>query len=244
VLVRLVCRISPAYPPIYAVQPHEDTQADQCTVGATSVPQTPIASSSSLIPPRTPTLYKSPSKKDLQKQEKLFKRVSELELKLASAKKELGIALASPKAPPVPPIPANLPSPPASSNFFSENETSPHNHAVPSALNSSSKIVKKRKAIVENDEEFKPIATDSEISHESERESKKSKPSAPKKVKKTASSRLLRKKSTTTTKEEVVIMVPDGVNVPPIPSIPKGVEGKKAAVRNDDGYGGFGDEMF
>ena len=218
--------------------------ADLYFEAATSTPETPTASNASLVPPRTPTLYKSPSKKDLHKQQKLIKRVSELELKLASARKELGHVLASPTAPPVPAIPANLPSPPTSSHVFSENETSPQSHAsVPSNTNSSTKILKKRKAVADNDEEFKPIATDSEISHDSERETKRSKQTPPKKLRKTPSSRVLKKKSTVV-REEVVTMVPDGVNVPPLPSIPKGVEGKKAAVRNDDGYGGFGDEMF
>ena len=232
---------------LHAVPPCEGSQADEYIIAPTSTPETPTASTSSLAPPKTPTLYKSPSKKDLHKQQKLIKRVSELELKLASARKELGLVLASPGAPPVPPIPANLPSPPTSTHFFSENETSPRGHArTPSSnLNPSSKIIKKRKATIGNDEEFKSIATDSEMSHDSERETKRSKQTPPKKLKKSPSSRVLKKKSTvTTTKEEVVTMVPDGVNVPPIPSMPKGVEGKKAAVRNDDGYGGFGDEMF
>jgi hypothetical protein len=114
---------------------------------------------------------------------------------------------------------------------------------LPSDLKSSAKIVKKRKGIADNDEEFKPIATDSEISHDSERESKRSKSTPPKRLKKKNSSRLLKQKSVVT-KDEVVIMVPDGVNVPPLPSVPKGIDGKKVAVRNDDGYGGFGDEMF
>jgi hypothetical protein len=231
-------------PHLHAVPRCEGSQADLYILAPTSAPGTPTASNSSLAPPRTPTLYKSPSKKDLQKQQKLFKRVSELESKLASARKELGLVLASPNAPPVPPIPANLPSPATLSHVFSENETSPHSRAgLPSNLISSSKVLKKRKVTADNDEEFKQIATDSEPSHDSERETKRNKQTPPKKLKKSPSARLLRKKSTVS-KEEVVIMVPDGVNVPPIPSIPKGVKGKKAAVRNDDGYGGFGDEMF
>lgn len=219
------------------------SRTDGHLLAAASTPESTTASTTSLALPRTPTLYKSPSKKDLQKQQKLIKRVSELELKLASARKELGHVLASPNAPPVPPIPAHLPSPPTSSHVFSENETSPPSHIdAPSIFHTSSKIIKKRKAIGDNDDEYKPIVTDSEMSHESERETKRSKQAQPRKLKKRPSSRLLKK--TTVTKEEVVTMVPDGVNVPPLPSIPNGVEGKMATIRIDDGYGGFGDEVF
>ncbi|ORY01489.1 hypothetical protein BCR34DRAFT_91898 [Clohesyomyces aquaticus] len=61
-----------------------------------------------------------------------------------------------------------------------------------------------------------------------------------------ARNRLTRKKSSATTREEVVIVVPDGVTVPPLPSIPSGMDGKRAQVSKstDDGYGGLGHEMF
>jgi hypothetical protein len=225
----------------------EGIHADQYTLAPTTTPETPSTSFSSLAPPKTPTLYKSPSKKDLHKQKKLSKRVSELELKLASARKELSAVLASPSAPPLPSIPANLPSPPTSTHFFSEAETSPHSHADlpsdPKPTSPSSKIVKKRKATTDADDEYKPVTTDSDISHDSERESKRSKSTPSQKLRRKPSSRLLKKRSSIT-KENVVIMVPDGVDVPPLPALPSGVNGKKVLVRNDDGYGGFGDEMF
>jgi hypothetical protein len=44
--------------------------------------------------------------------------------------------------------------------------------------------------------------------------------------------------------EDVAVTVkPNGDSVPPIPSIPKGVEGNKVKV-NEDGYGGLEHEMF
>lgn len=212
------------------------------------LPDTPTPTPSALAPPQTPTLHKSPSKKDLHKQKKLSKRVSDLEHKLAEARKELTLALGSPSVPPVPPLPSTLPPTPNSStnHFWSENELSPHNHAESASASASKpagKITKKRKASgADNDDEYKPIPTDSEKSLDSERESKRSKKNV---VRKKSSSRLTKKKSTVTTKEEVVIVVPDGVSVPPIPSIPKGVDGKRAAVsRKDDGYGGLGHEIF
>src|SRR5262249_39970955 len=150
----------------------------------------PTPAPTSLAPPKTPTLYKSPSKKDLQKQKKLSKRVSDLEYKLAEARQELSLALGGWE--PVPPIPSNLPSPPktdaSSSQFWSENEISPHNRAeLPSNTNTSStssktgKIVKKRKATADNDEEFKPIPTDSDTPLDSEHENRRSKTNAQKK---------------------------------------------------------------
>lgn len=72
--------------------------------------------------PRTPSLYRSPSKKDLQKQKKLTKRVSNLECKLASARKELYSVLNS-DFPPVPTLPSLLPHTPTASHVS-------HEHAV------------------------------------------------------------------------------------------------------------------
>ncbi|KAF2250545.1 hypothetical protein BU26DRAFT_517376 [Trematosphaeria pertusa] len=224
------------------------SRARKASMPSNLLPDTPTPTPSALAPPQTPTLHKSPSKKDLHKQKKLSKRVSDLEHKLAEARKELTLALGSPSVPPVPPLPSTLPPTPNSStnHFWSENELSPHNHAESASASASKpagKITKKRKASgADNDDEYKPIPTDSEKSLDSERESKRSKKNV---VRKKSSSRLTKKKSTVTTKEEVVIVVPDGVSVPPIPSIPKGVDGKRAAVsRKDDGYGGLGHEIF
>ncbi|KAK7514899.1 hypothetical protein IWZ03DRAFT_361356 [Phyllosticta citriasiana] len=63
------------------------------------------------LPPSTPnsTLRRSASKRDLQKQLKLSKRVSDLELKLKDARRELYQALGdSSPAPPLPPVPSHL----------------------------------------------------------------------------------------------------------------------------------------
>jgi hypothetical protein len=138
--------------------------------------------------PRTPSLYKSPSKKDLQKQMKLTKRVSDLEHKRASARKELHTVLAK-DLPPVPPLPAILPPTPApetsqttitatstttSTQIFNEKEASPDTQATtptPSQQiplptpekQSVGKIVKKRKATTTTDDgTYKPIPTDSD----------------------------------------------------------------------------------
>lgn len=49
--------------------------------------------------------------------------------------------------------------------------------------------------------------------------------------------------------QEAFMVVPDGLHVPPIPSIPYRVEGRRAQVssnnlRRDDGFGGLGHEIF
>ena len=241
----------------------------------------------------TPALRASTSKKDLQKQAKLSRQVSDLEFKLAQARKKLSDVLGE-NAPPVPPVPAlrgfpSLPPTPntitSTSNFFDPSETSPHTHAE-AITPRPSKTLKKRKGRDGSDDEdnqrrdptYKPTPTDSE--HESDYTSsphgtKRTKsvqqqdtttitPHPFKALAAKASSRSLRKSSgpsggkrlkkkrstTTTTKEEVVIVVPDGVAVPPIPSIPHGMEGKRAAVstspskHSDDGFGGLGHEIF
>ncbi|KAJ4362110.1 hypothetical protein N0V95_001567 [Ascochyta clinopodiicola] len=61
------------------------------------------------LTPRTPgSIVRSPSKKDLNKQKRLSKRVSSLEVKLASAKKELQSVLGNECFPAVPPFPQHL----------------------------------------------------------------------------------------------------------------------------------------
>lgn len=140
----------------------------------TVVEHTPLSASV----PRTPTLYKSPSKKDLHKQKKLARRVSDLEHKLASARKELQTVLHK-DIPPVPPLPNILPPTPtpetSQSQIFSdkENDISQDTNATSPAPSQKSamgmgKITKKRKAIADiddddtNDKDYKPIPTDSE----------------------------------------------------------------------------------
>ncbi|KAF1926854.1 uncharacterized protein M421DRAFT_6757 [Didymella exigua CBS 183.55] len=79
--------------------------------------------------PRTPgSVARSPSKKDLGRQEKLSRRVSSLELKLASAKKELQSVLANECIPAVPPLPAHVSTDdaaPLSPSFADDGRVSP-----------------------------------------------------------------------------------------------------------------------
>lgn len=212
-------------------------------------------------PPRTPTLYRTPSKKDLHKQKKLLRRVSDLEGKLASARKELQTVLHNDDLPPVPPLPTLLPPTPNTSQ--SDNEASSPQDAgtpVPSP-HRTGKITKKRKAATDDgDADFKPIATDSDgdvslsAPSEPERTIKRVKSTASRKNARksqpsssSSSSRLQKRRSSRnsmTMDEVVVTVVPDGVLVPPIPSLPRGVKGKKVPVRGDDGYGGLEHEMF
>ncbi|KAF2878353.1 hypothetical protein BDV95DRAFT_557284 [Massariosphaeria phaeospora] len=188
----------------------------------------PSLRDSSATPIKTPTLYKSPSKKDLVRQKKLSKRVSDLEFRLAEARKDLLSVLGEKKDTPLPA--ATLPPTPASSHFWSENELSPHALIAPPF-----NLTKKRKSSAD-DSDYKAVSTDTDASHDSGHENKRSR------MAKRSSARLLKKKSGVT-KEEVVIVVPDGVTVPPIPSIPKGMNGKRVAV-SDDGFGGLGHEIF
>lgn len=133
--------------------------------------------------PRTPSLYRSPSKKDLQKQKRLSKRVSNLESKLASARKELQSVLHT-DLPPLPPLPALHPPTPATSHdshesapparepshspppvpvcepILSESEAESQ---PPSSSRSLGKVIKKRKARLSiDDAEYIPMTTDSE----------------------------------------------------------------------------------
>jgi hypothetical protein len=227
--------------------------------------------------PVTPGLRHTPSKKDLYKQKKLSKRVSDLEYKLASARKELHTVLYN-DLPPVPPVPKFAP--PTPDVTQSENEA-----ASPEARNSTSdtttsrglgRIIKKRKTNAhDSDAEYKPVPTDSEGDMDmlsglsaseyeieedeqegasTERSTKRTKGSSltHKKTKnsKRQSSRLRRKFSRGSIhNEEPISVVPDGVTVPPVPSLPTNMDvdtkpkGKKGGGR-DDGYGGLGHEIF
>ncbi|KAF2128915.1 hypothetical protein P153DRAFT_397135 [Dothidotthia symphoricarpi CBS 119687] len=196
--------------------------------------------------PRTPALYHSQSKKDLYKQKKLSKRVSNLESKLALAKRELESVLAVAS-----PVSASTPTGP---HLWSENDVSPHCHTLPSS------ITKKRKATtIDEAETPQPL----NLQQTETRSPKRAK--SVRKVKRQSSR--LSKKNSAVFKEEVIIVVPDGVSVPPIPSLPKDVEGKKTVIKStdegnktaiksideventvikstDDGYGGLEHEMF
>lgn len=138
--------------------------------------------------PRTPSLYRTPSKRDLQKQKKLSKRVSNLESKLASARKELNSALYNdlsslpplqPVLPPTPPSPATSqdsrdelalpplepsrsppPIPVPDEPIFSDSEPDSRR---PSSSRSLGRITKKRKVRLSiDDAEYIPVPTDSE----------------------------------------------------------------------------------
>lgn len=225
---------------------HDQSPIDRMLTLAGADAHTPVR------PPRTPTLYHTPSKKDLQKQKKLSKRVSDLEFKLASARKELHSVLYT-DLPPVPPLPAILPPTPGASQSEDERNTQELDTPVPEPP-STGKLTKKRKAITIDDEEYKPATTDSEgdidlmtsaSEVEPERTIKRVKSSASRKnLKRQQSSRLQRKRSRSSAAKDVAVTVkPNGDSVPPIPSIPKGVEGNKVKV-NEDGYGGLEHEMF
>jgi hypothetical protein len=199
------------------------------------------------VPTPTRTIYKSASKKDLNKQKKLSKRVSNLEHKLAEARKELGLALAlkqqelaaaSKLHPPISPV---RPLTPNNTHFLTsaENEADSTILAESSSNIHANKITKKRKA---TSEKAVSIYGDSDV--ESEHENKKKKIVTPRRQ----STRLRKARSTTsivtttTTKEEAVMVVPGG-SVPPIPVIPADVSGTRVVV-GDDGFGGLSHEIF
>ncbi|EOA86039.1 uncharacterized protein SETTUDRAFT_39803 [Exserohilum turcica Et28A] len=214
--------------------------------------------------PGTPGLYHTPSKKDLNKQKKLSKRVSDLEFKLASARKELHTVLYN-DLPPVPPVPKF--GPPTPDVTQSENDDDARTSASETTPKAAAKAVKKRKttAAHDSDPEYKPMPTDSEgdldlisgasaSEHEdaaasAKRSTRRAKGSSIRKNTKRQSSRLRRKFSRNSLKrdDEPLRVVPDGVHVPAVPSIPSEIEGAASAVQPraaDDGYGGCGDEIF
>jgi len=226
-----------------------------CLTAAVAEAATPIRI------PRTPGLYRTPSKKDLQKQKKLSKRVSDLEFKLASARKELQTVLYKDMSP-LPNQPNLAPPTPEFSQSEPEAASPTTNDTRMSEPPSSiGKIVKKRKATVhDSDAEYKPVPTDSEADLDimsgpsaSEQEHqvparsiKRLKNSASRKNLKRQSSRLHKKFSRSSMKsEEPLRVVPDGVSVPEVPSIPVEMESKGQKVNvGDDGYGGYADEIF
>jgi hypothetical protein len=223
--------------------------------------------------PRTPgTLHHTPSKKDLHKQKKLSKRVSNLEIKLASARKELQTVLHSDLSavPPLPTLQRTNQQEPTPEISQSDTETTP---ISPEATCSIGQIVKKRKATTHDDDaEYKPRATDSNgdidllSAHSaSERENEMPTPermikrvrSSASKNKKRQSSRLQKRLSRGSLRErnceerEVEMrVVPDGDMVPDVPVIPREMEslGRRSSVREggdkDDGFGGLGHEIF
>ncbi|XP_014550368.1 hypothetical protein COCVIDRAFT_31870 [Bipolaris victoriae FI3] len=229
--------------------------------------------------PRTPGLHHTPSKKDLQKQKKLSKRVSDLEFKLASARKELHTVLYN-DLPPAPPVPKFAP--PTPDVTQSEHEpaspearTSTSSNNASTAARSMGRILKKRKttAAHDSDTDYKPLPTDSEgdtdmfsvpsaseyeadpdnnddNDEEDELSTKHAKSASRKKSKnsKRQSSRLRKKFSRSSIKrDEPVCVVPDGVNVPEVPSLPQDVADEvksRARKGRDDGYGGLGHEIF
>ena len=217
--------------------------------------------------PRTPgTLYRSPSKKELVKHKKLSKRVSDLEFKLASARKELNTVLHK-DVPPVPSLPKMMMLPKEhekekekekekASPDSSDAELSQDTHITTPSQTPIGKIIKKRKAIStddERDETYKPIPTDSEadISHPSARDLEPDSHArrSIKRVKSsssTRSARLTKRQSKRDLRrDEAVRIVPDGKRVPDVPRIPAGVGGRVARVDGgNDGYGGLGHEMF
>ncbi|RMZ67043.1 nuclear rna binding [Pyrenophora seminiperda CCB06] len=234
--------------------------------------------------PRTPGLYRTPSKKDLQKQKKLSKRVSDLEFKLASARKELQTVLykdMSPRpninqpkliaAPPTPDVSQSEPEDAASPTPTNDDNTrmSSVEPAGGPCSSTIGKITKKRKATThDSDAEYKPVPTDSEadvdlvsgggggLTSASENEASTTPARSIKRLKNSASRRNLKRHSSRIQSkfsrssmrghsEEPIRVVPDGVGVPEVPSIPVEMEGKgQRVVVRDDGFGGFADEIF
>jgi hypothetical protein len=219
--------------------------------------------------PRTPgTLHHTPSKKDLHKQKKLSKRVSNLEQKLASARKDLQTVL----HPDLPPVPLRLsleranqqPTPEMTQSENEVDATTP----IPEPPCSIGKIIKKRKATTQDEDvEYKPLPTDSDgdidllSDHASERENEMPTPERMiKRVKSSASRKNLKKQSSRLQKrlsrgslrerngsqEREVRVVPDGDKVPDVPVIPREMEslGRRVRVTGDDGFGGLGHEIF
>jgi hypothetical protein len=206
---------------------------------------------------------------------KLSKRVSDLEFKLASARKELHTVLHQ-DVPPLPPLPVfQIPTPTPNTSqqrhspqIFSDRDISPDTQASTPAPSQGpnttttatrEKIIKKRKILSTSDDDsttkdptYAPAPTDSEPDDLSTYASASDPEPVPakkqptkKKVVKRQPSRLTKSRSKTELREEkVVTVVPDGKRVPEVPEIPKGVEGKKARVKGDDGYGGYGHEIF
>lgn len=198
--------------------------------------------------------------------------MSSLEVKLASAKKELQSVLGNECFPAVPPLPSNItgtaigtgvassPTP----HIFSD-DAAPLSPTFGDGASASlpGKITKKRKSVAvhDDDEEYLPtataIASDVEMSEAEPEQSehivspaprgiKRVKSDASKRLKRT-SSRLSRKVSRSSVREEredkIVVVKPGGA-VPPVPVVPSGVEGNKVKVVGDDGYGGLGHEIF
>ena len=199
----------------------------------------------------------------MHKQKKLSKRVSDLEHKLHEARRELSLALSPGNPNSVPPLPAlppaDLPPTPKTNPSLSASDASPPD--VPSTTHKMEKmgigkVVKKRKAIREGDDDadFKPVPTESDTdtnahySQASESEgpsTKRTKITPPKKLLKKKSARRMRKQSVVRAEiEQVITVVPDGVAVPDVPDIPQDVNGNRVPVSPGDGYGGFEHEMF
>ena len=89
-------------------------------------------------------------------------------------------------------------------------------------------------------------ASEAEVSERTERSIKRVKSTASKKSPRRSSSRLTKRFSRSNLKsEEPVRVVPDGRDVPDVPSIPREMEGKGKKVKvGDDGFGGLGHEIF
>jgi len=221
-------------------------------IGGFGSPQTPLppasASPNRFLDTPQRTIYKSASRKDLNKQKKLSKRVSNLEHKLSEAKKELNLALALKQQQAANAAAYKFPSPvspvqpltPDNSRFraSAENEPSSIILVESSSHNHANKITKKRKATNE-----KAVSIYGESDVESEPSAKKTKNiTTPRRQ----STRLRKSRSnasiTSTTMEDVVMVVPGG-SVPPMPVIPMEVEGNRVVV-SDDGFGGLSHEIF
>jgi hypothetical protein len=221
--------------------------------------------------PRTPSsISRTPSKKDLNKQKKLSKRVSSLEVKLASAKKELQTVLGNDCFPAVPALPSDL-------SAFSPTPNTPHvftDYGSPSdSASLPSHIAKKRRSTTDpatptstaiysppstsrsysldtDDADADADKENSSLASKSERTIRRVRSASSRTLKRT-SSRLSRKLSRSSlaaddaTDDEgaraaAVVTVVPGGAVPPVPRIPADVKGRSAVVGVRAGDDGFG----
>ncbi|KAH6642806.1 hypothetical protein C7974DRAFT_447622 [Boeremia exigua] len=234
------------------------------------------AGTSSTSPARTPgSVARSPSKRDLSKQRRLSRRVSSLEIKLASARAELarlagGEGEEVPMVPPVPDVPAG----------FDGFEAGPERGERGGGKR---RRVLDDDAAVSSDSDAEPVEASTvlrdavqqpepqqhgppqdDLHHhdppaaepnpnlepepEPDPEPQHPEPSrAPKRIRKSRAQKQKRARSRReqvphahTDEEDEVVVVRPGGGVPPVPLLPKGVEGRRVGVFGGSKGGGQG----
>jgi hypothetical protein len=194
-------------------------------------------------------LRSTPSKKDLHKQAKLRKKVSNLEHKLAKTRERLNEALNTSV-----PSPTTASFAPAMSPVAASEPPTPV--PVTQELAEDMEVInapKSKKRKVSSDDEDADSTYKSTAATESDCESEPATTASPKRTKSNkrvrkgqGQTRVLRKKQSIVGKvDDVVIVVPDGATVPPIPQIPPEVGGKRVKIeQSKDGFGGLEHEIF